>query len=76
MTEKQIERSSFIWVYTIDVAVIMHKIHKKNNIICNKETSANIFTFGVTCKGKLIASKIGATLKGKNLLPEGANSFL
>ena len=23
-----------------------------------------------------IASKIGATLKGKNLLPEGANSFL
>ena len=23
-----------------------------------------------------IVSKIGATLKGKNLLPEGANSFL
>ena len=55
--------------------------------ICSKDTpkkktnkkTRNIlrFTIGAALKGqKFVASKIGATLKGMNLLPMGANLFL
>ena len=58
MVNNKRSANSHIWL-TTSVALITHKTHVSN--IRNKLK-------------KYIASKIGATLDGKNLLPERANS--
>ena len=59
----------------------VRNMRDKDDIIYNKERSTNIKYFaslplGLLLKKEFITSKIGATLKGKNLLRLGANSFL
>ena len=69
---------------TTDVVFITHIMHLRNmrsmkNICCKdtKNKSFCFFTIGAGLKeNDFTASKIGATFKGKNLLPLGANSFL
>ena len=52
---------------------------KSGNLKINgygRQTSENLFILFKRGKNVLSPSALGATLKGKNLLPWGANSFL
>ena len=67
--------SSHLHKYVGDVK---QKDNFQNNLAVNKPERNYFYAHPEQIMKNMprIASKIGATLKGKNLLPEGANSFL